>query len=698
MSQRKVYQFGPYTLDPVAKVLLRDGAPVRLGRKAVEILALLAENSGQVVTKEEILQRVWAGRAVEEANVAQNIALIRKALAAPKGSPAYIETFAGRGYRLAGPVKVDEQSARIQTSAPSRVVLKRWPMLLLWGAGIVMAGLALLVGLRGPWGSPPTFHVTPLTRLPGQEVEPAISRDGRRVAFLWQANASASPQIWVVEPGRPPWQLTTQPGHYRSPAWSPDGQALAFLKIGTAATEVVVVSLENKRGRVLTRFAVPRYGFPRRLLDWSPDGRHLIVSHPEAAPQPLKLHLIDVQTGAKRTQTAPEGDIAGDVNPRFSVDGRKVAFIRAVNRTVQDVYVQDLATGLVDRVTYDGCQISDLDWLPDGGGLLVASNRGGEFRIWKLQPAARGKGWSWSPTGVYGTYPLQLAVARQRPRLVYSALQYDRNIWQLDLQTKSWKEVAPSTADEASPQYSPQGDRICFRSDRSGWPQLWVARADGSDSLSITPRGIEPSVGRWAPDGHAIVFNDARTGEIYIAREHARSQWELRSLGVRGFHPVFSADGRWVLAGGADRLIRVPVHGGGIQVVAHGKALSLGLSPDGRHIYFIRQPADTVLWRVPVTGGQPERVLDGLIPDCGSCWAVARHGVLYLTVAGGSFDAQVLAFYDFRTQKQTVLLHYPEPLLPLGSGPFSLSPDERSLLCVRVDPSNTDLLLVEPLM
>ena len=110
MKQRKLYQFDSFCLDATAKVLLRDGEPVSMTRKAVETLLALAENSGQVVLKEDLLRTIWPDRIVEEANLTQNIAMVRRALGVERGSAAYIETFPGRGYRLVGPVAVEESN------------------------------------------------------------------------------------------------------------------------------------------------------------------------------------------------------------------------------------------------------------------------------------------------------------------------------------------------------------------------------------------------------------------------------------------------------------------------------------------------------------------------------------------------------------------------------------------------------------
>ena len=121
MKQRVVFTFGQWKLDPVAKVLFRAGEPVHMTRKAVETLLVLVENPGRVLTKEEIMTAVWPDRVVDEANLAQNIAVVRRILSADKGSPAHIETFPGRGYRLEGPV-ISESDATVVDSAEANAI------------------------------------------------------------------------------------------------------------------------------------------------------------------------------------------------------------------------------------------------------------------------------------------------------------------------------------------------------------------------------------------------------------------------------------------------------------------------------------------------------------------------------------------------------------------------------------------------
>lgn len=104
-SPVRLYEFGPFRLDPRLPLLLRDGEPVPLQPKALETLVALVERGGRVVGREELVAAVWPDAEVEENNLSVNVSLLRKALGEAEGGGKYIETVPRRGYRFTAPVR-----------------------------------------------------------------------------------------------------------------------------------------------------------------------------------------------------------------------------------------------------------------------------------------------------------------------------------------------------------------------------------------------------------------------------------------------------------------------------------------------------------------------------------------------------------------------------------------------------------------
>jgi DNA-binding winged helix-turn-helix (wHTH) protein/tetratricopeptide (TPR) repeat protein len=105
-------EFGPFRLDPVARVLWRGNTLLDVPPKAVELLAVLAAEAGEVVPKEHLLRRAWPGTFVEEANISVNVSILRRVLGNRDDGEAWIQTVPRRGYRFLGPVA--------QAAAPPR--------------------------------------------------------------------------------------------------------------------------------------------------------------------------------------------------------------------------------------------------------------------------------------------------------------------------------------------------------------------------------------------------------------------------------------------------------------------------------------------------------------------------------------------------------------------------------------------------
>jgi DNA-binding winged helix-turn-helix (wHTH) protein/TolB-like protein/lipoprotein NlpI len=124
VPENYVYEFGDYRLDPRERLLWRDGVMVWLTPKAFDTLLVLVEQRGRVLSKDELMERIWPNSFVEEANLAQNISMLRKALGESADSPTFIETLPKRGYRFIAPVRKvqwepgDDEIAPAVTTTP----------------------------------------------------------------------------------------------------------------------------------------------------------------------------------------------------------------------------------------------------------------------------------------------------------------------------------------------------------------------------------------------------------------------------------------------------------------------------------------------------------------------------------------------------------------------------------------------------
>jgi DNA-binding winged helix-turn-helix (wHTH) protein len=129
LTEPKVlYEFGPFRVDPEKQVLLREDHPVAISPKVFDTLLILVRHSRQVVSKEDLMKALWPDAFVEEANLSQNIFMLRKALGDTPEDRRYIVTLPGRGYRVAEQVRTVTQNGEdvvIESRSRAQVVVEQ---------------------------------------------------------------------------------------------------------------------------------------------------------------------------------------------------------------------------------------------------------------------------------------------------------------------------------------------------------------------------------------------------------------------------------------------------------------------------------------------------------------------------------------------------------------------------------------------
>jgi TolB-like protein/DNA-binding winged helix-turn-helix (wHTH) protein/tetratricopeptide (TPR) repeat protein len=148
LKSKHLYGFGPYRLDIIERVLLRDGQPITLPPKDLETLLVLVERAGHIVEKEELLEKVWPGVFVEEGNLARHVFNLRQVLGDSPDGRKYIETIPKRGYRFVAAVHAESEPAAphlstLQASEQARSAVSPGQKRIFWLWPLALSALAV---------------------------------------------------------------------------------------------------------------------------------------------------------------------------------------------------------------------------------------------------------------------------------------------------------------------------------------------------------------------------------------------------------------------------------------------------------------------------------------------------------------------------------------------------------------------------
>jgi Tol biopolymer transport system component len=274
---------------------------------------------------------------------------------------------------------------------------------------------------------------------------------------------------------------------------------------------------------------------------------------------------------------------------------------------------------------------------------------------------------------------------------VYTWQVVNRNLWRLDARTGERRTLISSTYYSEHAQYSPDSRKIAFQSNRSGNWEVWTCDADGSNCQQLTSFG-GPQCGtpRWSPDGRWLALDSRSEGqsEIYvIAADGGPPRRATVSPTFSNTRPSWSRDGRWIYLSsdrsGRNEIWKMPVDGGqAVQVTRSGGAGALE-SPDGKYIYYVKEPGPPGLFRMPAEGGEEMQVLPAI-----TRWfhfGITAKGVYFTT------DRRTIQFLDAATGKVTALATLDKPAI----GTMCVSPDDAYVVWDQLDRNTQDLMLVE---
>ncbi len=347
-AQRQPIPFGIFEVDLASGELRRNGVRVHLQEQPFQVLAALLESPGEIVTKQELQERLWKDDTFVDfdRSLATAINKVRQALGDSATSPRFIETVPKRGYRFIGPGAVRHGSFPRTSTTRQR---------LLWAAfaiGLIAVTAGLYAGL---WKPQPETVFKPMEAVPfttdrGLVGKPTFSPDGTYVAYDWSGEDQSNWDIYVklVGPGEPLRITTNDASDYAySPSWSPDGTRIAFFRGNPVRGKVGVYIIPALGGRERKLAEIHQSALAMQVgtcLDWSPDSLWLAVCDGPSPTGPFRLFLLSVGTSELRQLTTPaaDGSPKSDITPAFSPDGRMIAFARGGPAPVLEIYLLDL--------------------------------------------------------------------------------------------------------------------------------------------------------------------------------------------------------------------------------------------------------------------------------------------------------------------------------------------------------------------
>jgi Tol biopolymer transport system component len=382
--------------------------------------------------------------------------------------------------------------------------------------------------------------------------------------------------------------------------------------------------------------------------------------------------------------------------PAVSPDGTTLAFKREVAYALADIYVLPADGRSKDRTprritTEPRPAVGSLAWTPDSRGLVFYSPRSGEPALWQISGDARSR-----PVLVTGTAHIgsDFALSAQG-RLVYCTQNASYHLWRISLGRGI---AGPATAvlpvtgrSDWLPQYSPDGKRIAFASNRSGNDEIWVCNEDGSALMPVTSLAAFSGTPRWSPDGAKIAFDSNKTGnwDIFVVGSQGGKPLQLTTNRSDDYVPSWSRDGQWVYFAsrrtGSTEIWKIaPTGGREVQVTRNGGFNALE-APSGKQLYFTKHLGEGSVWRIALPDGAEEPVGGRLL---GRAFEPAVRGLYLVEETSGR---TMLKFREYGSSSETAVA-------TLGRGhvgAMTISPDERTAVYELLDVANSELMLVE---
>jgi DNA-binding winged helix-turn-helix (wHTH) protein/Tol biopolymer transport system component len=634
----RLVRFGSFEVDLQSGELRKSGLKLKLTGQPFQVLAILLEQPGRVITREELQKRLWPDTFVDvDHNLNTAINKIRDVLGDSAENPRFVETLPRRGYRFIYPVA--EPSGLPPVGPAPANVGRLWRTLAaLAAAALAMLAIGAALWLRSLRRLPDRSRWVPLTKLPDSVSQPALSPDGRMLAFIRGYATFVGPgQVYVkILPDGEPVQLTHDNLLKMSPTFSPDGARIAYTTLDPQWNwdTWAVPTLGGEPQSLLRNASGLVWTGPRQVLfSEKRMGVHMGI----VAAEESRIGARDVYLPADEPAMAHRSYL--------SPDGKWVLLVEMDQDHLwlpcRLVPMDGSTPGQHIGPSGGGCTFAA--WSRDGNWMYFTADPAGVNHIWRQHfPDGQPEQITSGPTEEEG-----MAMAPDGRSFVTAVALQSTSLWVHD--ARGERQISLE-GNATKPQFTPDGKKLCYlivKEAPIGFPlyrdpgNLRIANLESGRSEAVVP-GLQVLDYDISADGQRVVMWTAdREGKprLWVA-PFDRSSPPVQIPNVEGGHPRFGPGGDILfrhLEGMSTFVYRVHPDGTGLRKALEEPVFLLGaVSRDGRRIvgWAPLSGNGSPAWQAfPLNGGPPIPI--GASFDLSLSWSLDGRSSFISPIFGG---------------------------------------------------------------